>query len=274
MAADLKDRKGNLAQIAAITSAGALALSASFTNFVVYNGYPVWTREVGIALGVIIVLAVVAGLLYAGGEIIARMVLKLVLAFSLADLNFDGYVVALVVVIIMIIPMRHLTIYLSIIAAVVFGSNVLAASNDRSTRSEAAGVERLTGRPPLVHIVLDEHLGIEGFNGYPADVAGIKEELIDFYVGNGFRVYGGAYSEYMRTILSLPQMLSFGTQLDIPYTKKRNARIQQNRYFDTLAAAGYEIEVMQTDYLNFCANDNVVSCTVRRSSSLAYWKVP
>ena len=52
--------------------------------------------------------------------------------------------------------------------------------------------------PPVVHILLDEHIGIEGLGGDAAADA-MKERLRSFYVNNGFRLFGGAYSEVSST---------------------------------------------------------------------------
>ena len=57
-------------------------------------------------------------------------------------------------------------------------------------RSGAAG-DRL---PLIVHLILDEHIGLEGI---PEDLApaSFKDEARTFFTDKGFKVFGGAYSE-------------------------------------------------------------------------------
>lgn len=110
--------------------------------------------------------------------------------------------------------------------------------------------------PPIVHIVLDEHIGIEGL---PADLPGsaaLRAELTDFYLQNGFRLYGGAFSQYFHTINSIPNLLNGATrQYDMSFLSPAGPPyvVTENAWFDQLLERGYRIRVYQSDYLNFCA---------------------
>ncbi|OHC75980.1 MAG: hypothetical protein A3G18_01490 [Rhodospirillales bacterium RIFCSPLOWO2_12_FULL_58_28] len=113
----------------------------------------------------------------------------------------------------------------------------------------------------ILHLILDEHIGIEGI---PVDIPGgaeLKRELIKFYDEFGFRLYGRVFSEYSQTDDSLSSMLG---------EKKAGAvgenlsgiDLRSNVRFDKLSGDGYKIRVYQTDLLNFCAHRSVDYCFV------------
>ncbi len=128
--------------------------------------------------------------------------------------------------------------------------------------------------PPIIHIVLDEHIGIEGIPGDIPGGAALRAELKEFYLRNGFRLYGRAFSPYFRTANSLanlvngvvqPYDLSFlSPASDSPYI------VSENAWFDRLFDQGYLIKVYQSEHLNFCAGkySNVADCTTSSVSGL------
>lgn len=113
----------------------------------------------------------------------------------------------------------------------------------------------------ILHLILDEHIGIEGV---PVDIPGgaeLKSELIKFYDDFGFRLYGRVFSEYSQTDDSLSSMLS-GRKAGAVGENLNGADIRANVWFDKLSEDGYEIRVYQTDLLNFCAHRGVGYCFV------------
>ena len=119
--------------------------------------------------------------------------------------------------------------------------------------------------PPLVHIILDEHAGVEGLLGDAPEVVAMRDKLVTFYSDNGFRVFGGAYSRYFHSTNSIPEFLNFGDLK--PAVEKE---IAVNAWFDRLGAMGYRINVSQTDFLRYCENAHVVSCDTRRAFGANY----
>jgi hypothetical protein len=68
--------------------------------------------------------------------------------------------------------------------------------------------------PPIIHLVLDEQIGVEGL---PADIAGgadLRDDLRRFYVDFGFALYGRAYSEFSQTWHSMIALLNGFESLD------------------------------------------------------------
>ena len=55
--------------------------------------------------------------------------------------------------------------------------------------------------PRIIHLIFDEHLGIEGI---PTDIEGgaaTKDLITRFYLKNGFQLFGGAFSHFFETHL-------------------------------------------------------------------------
>jgi hypothetical protein len=128
--------------------------------------------------------------------------------------------------------------------------------------------------PPIVHIVLDEQIGIEGI---PKDLPGgvaLRAELLDYYVGNGFRVYGGAFSQYHNTADSIANLVNATVRhrrLQYVTPSGFGYSVTENAWFDRLGAQGYRIHVYQTDYLDFCGGKGhrIAKCTTVPASGIA-----
>lgn len=127
-----------------------------------------------------------------------------------------------------------------------------------------SNLSRQADLPPLIHIVLDEHIGIEGI---PTDVPGgglLKEELKGFYAENDFKLYAGAYSQYFQTRDSIPNLFNFSSS-DTSYRNHRAGStyvLEKNRYFQLLAERGYVFRIYQSNYIDYCqdADLNIASC--------------
>ena len=125
--------------------------------------------------------------------------------------------------------------------------------------------------PPVVHIVLDEQIGIAGLPEDVPGVAALRRELMDFYRDNGFRLYGGAFSRYRHTENSIANLLNGAASPDdLSFLSRASTEragegyvLTKNAWFDQLTAQGYRIRVYQTDHLNVCAGGRhrIGSCT-------------
>lgn len=118
--------------------------------------------------------------------------------------------------------------------------------------------ERHDELPLVVHIILDEQIGVEGL---PEDVDPERahaDALKRFYLERGFQLFGRAYSISTSSKLSISNLLNF--ELGAPqrsYATKRRDReeVSQNAYFAAMAARGYRIHVRQSDYLDYCSGE-------------------
>ena len=108
--------------------------------------------------------------------------------------------------------------------------------------------------PFVLHVVLDEHIGVEGLRAANPQGAG---ELREFFANRGFRLLGGAYSQYALTTDSLGQVLNLipGQQLSgevIVSNGVAEYELTRGAYFDRMAEAGYGMRIYQTEWLDLC----------------------
>ena len=104
-----------------------------------------------------------------------------------------------------------------------------------------------------MHIILDEHIGIEGI----PDVPGGRETkalIKSFFQSHGFRLFGHAYSRYANTRNSIPNMLNY-TSLPFPRALTDGSKrvvLRSNKYFEDMHQAGYDLHVFQIVSLDLC----------------------
>lgn len=138
----------------------------------------------------------------------------------------------------------------------------------------AAQIESSGAKPVLVHIILDEHIGVAGI---PANVSGgvaAANALRDFYLSSGFRVFSGAYSPFFQTEHALANALNFDASDGAHQylTRKRYGfKLDQNAYLKTYADRGKPIRIYQSDYLDLCdpAVADAGSCHTYRPDQIA-----
>jgi hypothetical protein len=136
--------------------------------------------------------------------------------------------------------------------------------------------EQRPGLPVVLHIILDEQLGIGGLR-MQGDSA-TADSLTDFYLRRGFEVYESAYSRYFLTMESVPALVSLGQRTprqltDGSRSPRRDFRfwLRANPYFEQLRSRGYVIRVFQSRFLDFCATPGVpiASCESYSGNSIA-----
>lgn len=173
--------------------------------------------------------------------------------------------------------------HLGTIVSSIFGVMALAAvllPSETIPKGEAYSRDRAAKAdlPPVVHVVLDGQIGIEGL---PQDIPGgaeLRRELKAFYDRYGFTVFGGAFSHYTATYESVSNLVN-GQALSLTgahiatseaIIPVRGIRLRQNAWFRTLSDQGYRIRVYQTDYLDFCSPEkaNVDYCFVVPANSI------
>jgi hypothetical protein len=115
--------------------------------------------------------------------------------------------------------------------------------------------------PRIIHLILDEHIGLEGI---PTDIPEgmeVKSQLVEFYEKYGFMTFGGAYSHYSLTINSIPNFLNFSsaakTRMYIGEGDNPD-RLLENQYFEGLAQAGYRLNVWWGHHIDYCSHSQVL----------------
>jgi hypothetical protein len=155
-------------------------------------------------------------------------------------------------------------------------ATVLALSllpRTRAATTTGAAPSQRHDLPLIVHLVLDEYIGLEGLPGDLTSPA-FKREMQSFFVDRGFRLFGKAYSEYPGTVPSLSHLLnltsgSYISGLSTPGTSAGTYRLTRNSYFERLAQQGYVIRAHQSDYLDVCSSRVAASaCHTYSATSL------
>jgi hypothetical protein len=249
--------------------APALLVLTPFISFIAYNRYSSAAPEIWICLAGLAAVALLLGLAGTVGGWPARVVLTaglLVLAVDLQLDWFDGSWPELRVIGVFVLALilsfamrRHLSrIVTAVFATMLVSTVVLAAvdgpaSRDSRAASAASGRATTPGPSPparpqlpiLVHLMLDEHIGLEGL---PEDVPhgrqmrGFLREFFDRY---GFHVFARAYSHYASTNNSLPNLVNFASEpVDGAFTTGVEPYVlRSNRYFQLLGRAGYNTSI-------------------------------
>jgi len=251
-------------------------LTTPFLVFLNYNSYCFTCAETWLALGGIIFSAVLCSLvmLLGGWKLSALMMALLIMGFidgqfstKLKDSFAEWIVILLFTGMQTFVLCRFLKEKFYTIATAVFSTFFIVtllqiALPSHETDSFFAHRQKSAAHAPrrIIHLILDEHIGVEGI---PTDVEGgpaIKNLIMQFYLKNGFQLFGGAYSHYFYTQLSIANMLNFASENSSatllnghgPYVLVRN------QYFNLLSQGKYHIEVLWPGWFDYCSNAGVV----------------
>jgi hypothetical protein len=259
--------------------APALLLLTPFVSFTTYNRYSYPAPEFWACVAGLVAVGLLFGLVGRIGRWPTRVVLTAGLLVLFVDLQlnwFDGsklrVIGAFLLALLLCWAIRtHLSRILTVVFAtmlavtVAFGEaqdallpSLPAATADHPKPAAHAG-------PTFVHLVLDEHIGIEGI---PADVPSAREMaafLRAFFEKHGFRVFGRAYSRYASTYNAMPNILNFSSEsVDGALISGGNPYVlSKNEYFRLMHQMGYKIHVYQSDYIDFCesARQFILRCS-------------
>ena len=250
---------------------GAVVLLASLLNYLGHNHYPILSPEVALIAAGVVILAACAAAVYAASGRISRTLLEFLLAYIALDLNFDGVGVILGAVGAVLILRRVLLPALCVMFTAIFLMQIVGFGlGDQSSQARANASSTATSdAPALLHLILDEHIGIEGLPEELPQTAAMRSDLKDFYLKRGFRLWGGAYSEYMHSTNAIPHILNFGAEQPwLPEYKQAGVSLRRNAYFARLEALGYQLRVYQSDYVNYCESPSINSCNEYRVDDL------
>jgi hypothetical protein len=112
--------------------------------------------------------------------------------------------------------------------------------------------------PPYIHIILDEHIGIEGIPSYADPERKFSNSLTKTYLDQGFRVFGRAYSRFWHTRPSFASFLNFKPvheSLPLLYSVPR-PMIRPNALFEKLTEQGYIINILESNYFPYCDKES------------------
>ncbi len=267
----------------------ALILLAPFVVLLSFHGYSYFAPEVLMILAAALVVAALLALLvgFAGRWVRAVVLAGLIALFIEMHVDLPPWP-SLVILLAFLVAVAALAAILSLlrenattILAVIFvtliGLTLMRGNPDAhrivSERTATAGSGN--AEPPLlIHLLLDEHIGVEGLPAEIPAAQALRPELIEFYTSRGFRLFGGAYSQYANTYNSIANLLNFASrEVSHPYLlhgSQSQWDLKQAAYFQMLQQRGYRLHVYQSTYMDLCHADGVQlqECTTYPVTSL------
>ena len=267
-----RPRANRLMRVFGHSVAPGLVLLTPFIVFLKYQGYDYARPEILVCFATLVVTSLALGAV--GSTLIWAEVLMLaaVLTFFV-DVQFVmafwifgiGKAKALAAGFIMIVSVlwvlrAHAARLITIMAGTALVSTFLLPSTKADQTAPAQSAATLHDLPLLVHLVLDEHIGIEGIPS-TGSLPTLHSDLQSFYQTHGFRLFGAAYSEHKFTPRSLAHLFNFSpgqyvAELVQPGTSRFTATLQRNDYLTFMAQQGYRLRVYQSNYLNLCPHES------------------
>ncbi len=278
--------------------APAAVFVAPFVNFLTYQGYDLTRAEVFHAGGIVMAAGLLLGAVLAlRPPTLGQILLAACILLSL-DMGFQSFriealaptgdtpwsvkiwhwaaVIGLLVGARLLY--RHFSVIVLIVFAVLTGATVLIPGSGQTKGVVLQRpVEAGTSAGPIIHLILDEFIGIEGI---PADIEGgsaLQEDLKRFFLENEFRLHGGAYSTSSMTQHAVAALLNgeFFPSAQNAFERvdgDSSWHLRRNAWFERMAAKGYAIRVYDNSWLGYCAEDNprIESCDLFPANSVVY----
>lgn len=260
-----------------------------FTNYLIYTEYDrIYPDILIVGAGLSAIAAVLTVLLQVRSTIFRAAIFAVLITFVLGDALFEFgtkddvslrlialFVTMLLALAVMFFLREHANLVLiggffAMLAATV-GVGMLTGDGSDAPPVQTADNDEL---PVVVHIVLDEHIGLAGLPAGVPGAAAIARASREFYGNAGFRIFAGAYSQFFRTETALAGALNFDLTARAGRFLSRKHygfSLNENAYLKTYAEKGYRIRVYQSDYLDFCksAGVGVRNCSVYRPDFLS-----
>lgn len=149
--------------------------------------------------------------------------------------------------------------HLNAIVVAVFGTIVLTTialpmSKGGEPVESGALPAKLQDLPPVVHIILDEHIGLAGLPPEMAESANAARTIEATY--KDFALFSRAYSRFSETQFSLASLMNRDLGEDVGrILEVRNAgyTLKESAWFDRLKEQGYALRVYQSTWLDMCS---------------------
>ena len=215
--------------------------------------------------GLTVRIAVVAMLILVFiGSLIDSTTLKEAIPIEWVDRIFVIVALILVISVGVYLIRQHLDKFLFIFFGVFFAGSFFTSGNilHNENRFDVSGKSNDISLPPYIHIILDEHIGIEGIPPEENKKIEVTNSLKSKYIQNGFQVYGRAYSRYTATKDSFTSFLMLKAIDNPSKYYQRNAEtyyLKENKYFEKLSRNGYHINVIQSTFLDLCNKNKNIS---------------
>lgn len=251
-----------------------IALWASFLNLLSFHHYPLVRAEVSITLlGLALLGTVLGAMQHAARPRLSFVVAGLFLAVMI-DLNapvervwffviWVGLSVAAYFALDAVIKIAFaafMAVLLFPVAESAIGVGAPARDRNMVENRQVPG-RPVADRPAIIHVVLDSHLGLDGFALGPDAYGTLNADLAAFFTDQGFQYYPRAYSRHSRTADSIPYAFSYGDNPPaLQWVNSDHAVPGKLPYFSDLDARGYRISASAPVYLDMCVNQPMTVC--------------
>jgi hypothetical protein len=157
-------------------------------------------------------------------------------------------------------------------SAVWLFSNLLLSSKEmiepplRNLEGDLAGA----GLPPIVHLILDEQMSPEALPDTIPATSHPATRIVPDYMRSGFDVFTSVWSSHHLTHHSLSETFSLTSDMNnfAPGAGPVQWRVSNNNYVSRLVEMGYQVNVVQSNYLDICPENKDVFCyTYSRSGN-------
>ena len=270
---------------------GPLALTAPLTSFLGFYGIPLLSAEVIFLFSILVLIGLIVGLVMAlGGNLMQALIssgIIILLVFSETErslLYLPGirfrYVLLLsifLVTLFLYFLREHRVRFLLIVFSAIWLTGWATPNQDITQVSEKSNHLPNASLPPYIHIILDEHIGIEGIPPAFDKNNKFSLKLKKKYIDQGFLVFGRAYSRFFDTTASLSSSLNFQSSSNsadnysVQIEKDFGFRpipvvggsfgFRPNALFETLANRGYIINAFGPNTFSYC--DDNATTTIR-----------
>lgn len=265
-----------------------LCLVCPYLYFLNEESASLFIPAVLISIGILLVAGSLIGVLVVRFPLTVQIVVAALLLVPMADqlisvsfVRQTLFVWVLAVLVPMLILRRHLVFPLVVFLSVSSLISLVALSMNSSVLVRTSEPPNSTaGRlnqdlPAVVHIVLDEMTSLDHLARNLDDGAQLADSVSESLTDNQLIVGENIFSRSFNTVHSLSALVNFEWALE-PYIKQfeenpfrhESNTVSEVRYFKYMSEMGYDISVVESGFLDFCANRQVSRCTTYQSSGI------
>jgi hypothetical protein len=256
-----------------------LILTTPFISFIKHNDYSYATPEFWICVAGLVAIGLLCGTIMALGGTWLRVLVTAGLLTLFVDLQFGWFdsfphlwVPAFGIGILLLcwLVREHLSRIVAPVFATMLVTGLLfqGSSSERSVQVQATRPDAMQRPTPpvIIHLIFDGFIAIEGIPPEAAGGDAVRHSLQAFFLENGFRVFGRAYSRFYQTVNAIPNMLNYASLGENNYFIENidtvRIRLKENQYFKDMHERGYRIHVYQPDFIDYCDGyeDQIVTC--------------
>lgn len=278
---DPHKREWSLASLA--FAAFGIGLLASLLNLLNFNKYPIFRAEVLLISVILLAIAAIAAAIYRLAQPRISFVITGIFAAIIIDFGADISRNLFFTIILSISasawfqPRNALKLIIAAFGSVMLFQSVGLLTGYGKSPAQSNEAKRLQDPktadnrlPPIIHLVLDSYMGLEGMNSSEGNFGNLRAEQEQFYLSRGFQIYPQTYSRHGKTVNSLPEFLSYGKG---PHaTQPRNVQFTVAPpldYFLDLDRKGYRTSVRAPSFVDLCVNQPLTACNNYNRSDLS-----